>query len=206
MISDKHNYIFVHIPKCAGSSIEEVLLKNEYDVSEEILNHKFWLNELSIEIKKKFWIGNIEGVSPAPQHFTPAKYQCRFPQKYNKYFKFAFVRNPWGKAVSEWKYFNKVVNLNLTFKESLSRRYPFKDHELQQIIFAQGCDFIGRFENLQEDFNIICDKIGIPQQQLPRKNSTNHKHYTEYYDNETRSIVAQKYARDIEYFGYEFGK
>jgi hypothetical protein len=67
-------------------------------------------------------------------------------------------------------------------------------------------DFVGRFENLQNDFDAVCDTIGVPRQQLLNSNHIQRKRYTEYYDEETREIVAKHHARDIEYFGYKFGE
>ena len=136
---------------------------------------------------------------------------------WDTYFRFAFVRNPWDRLVSTFIQ-KKKINYGVygsfsSFSEfilSLPKQKLWrcdKHHRRQTDLFPlKSIDFIGRFENFEQDFNIVCDKIGIPHQELPHKNKTKHKHYTEYYDDETKQIVAEKYAKDIEYFGYEFGE
>ena len=194
MISHKHKFIFTHIPKTGGSSVHSSL--NDYFEPNQWMH-----NDLQKDLKK-----------------------CS-----SDYFKFAFVRNPWDLTVSSYHYFcysdvtkwrRKKIPKNFIFKDWLrwkqknrSRGWKknrcYGKNQLCYVSNIRGellADFIGRFENLQKDFNTICDKIGIPHQELPHKNATKHKHYTEYYDEETKQIVAERYANDIEYFNYEFGE
>jgi hypothetical protein len=194
MISHRHKCIFVHIRKTAGNSIRNILGDCDGESSglhfhDHLSHHKKYLSE----------------------------------QQFSEYFKFTFVRNPWDSRVSLYKYLangghgslTRYAN-RLTFKDWVKR---YSDRvkvntthtgrtQLSYIKPIEDMDFVGKLENLQEDFNIICDKIGIPSQELPHHNKSKpkHKHYTEYYDDETRQIVAEKYAKDIEYFGYEFGE
>jgi len=200
MISHTHKFIFVHINKTGGTSIE-VLLKK--------YSNKFKKHQSIIDLNKE--------------------------ASSNDYFKFTFVRNSWDRFLSLYKYRIKTNQTKLgsnpiPFKEWAKHIYdknpkyyntrhdPIGNNKLRLLMLSDqldwitdakgsvNMDFIGRFENFQEDFNIVCDKIGIPHSQLPHVNKTEHKHYTEYYDEETRQIVAEKFAKDIEYFGYEFGQ
>jgi hypothetical protein len=64
-------------------------------------------------------------------------------------------------------------------------------------------DFVGRYENLQDDFNSLRAKLGITQT-LPHLNKSNHRDYRSYYNDHTQQLVAEHFKADIELFGYSF--
>ena len=65
-------------------------------------------------------------------------------------------------------------------------------------------DYIGRFENLQGDFDEVCRRAGLPPKRLPHKNRSSHKPYQLYYDDATAEIVARRFAKDLVHLGYTF--
>ncbi len=67
-----------------------------------------------------------------------------------------------------------------------------------------GIDFIGRYEDLQQTYDEICSRIGISSTHLERRNPSEHKAYTEYYDDELRDMVAEFYDEDLRTFDYSF--
>tara|TARA_B100001989_G_scaffold113698_1_gene79762 strand:- start:3326 stop:3874 length:549 start_codon:yes stop_codon:yes gene_type:complete len=182
MINHELKFIFVHVPKTGGNSVKKIL---------GIQGHEH----------KKFSL-------------------CS--KAYPDYFSFAFTRNPWDRFVSAFFYleqggmfendrksYNKYIN-GLSFTEFVlkyqSDRIRIAHFSEQHLWLDGNLSFIGKVENFQEDFNTVCDKIGIAKRQLPKKNKSKHAHYTEYYNDETRGIIAEKYAKDIERFGYKFGE
>jgi len=197
MISHTHKFVFVHIPKSAGTSI-----------------CSFFINCGAYKHTGHYY----------QTHESVKDLEITNSDEMNKYFTFSFVRNPFRRLVSYYnfkkntKYFPKEIS----FKEMCKKIYKKERTGIRDRNFlnhTRGCcdylknengeiniNFIGNAENLQEDFNTICDKIGIPHQKLPHKNKSKHRHYTEYYDDETKEIVAEKYAKDIEQFGYKFGE
>jgi hypothetical protein len=66
-------------------------------------------------------------------------------------------------------------------------------------------DYICKMENIESDIGMMCEGLGLKPPNFPHLNISDHRHYTEYYDDETQDIVAKRYAKDIEHFGYVFG-
>jgi hypothetical protein len=198
MISHKHKFIFIHIPKCGGTSIESLFDCNLLDFPDNFYSYDLL-------------IGKDPQTKKYLQHLTITEAREMKGNLIEGYFSFAFVRNPWAKHLSDFFFYGGQKKCGLkNFLLNPPKWYDLS-HAKSQFDFVHSADgklsvdFVGRFENLQEDFNVICEKIGIPQQELPHIQKTKHKHYTEYYDDETRQIIAEKYAKDIEYFGYKFG-
>lgn len=65
-------------------------------------------------------------------------------------------------------------------------------------------DFIGRFEKIKEDWDVVSKRLNIDKA-LPFLNSNlARRHYSDYYNKKTRDIIMNRFAVDVEYFGYEF--
>jgi hypothetical protein len=92
-------------------------------------------------------------------------------------------------------------------------RDEFADrHWISQYYFLysgpnQLVDYIAYFEDLSCEWQSICEKIGVNHFELEnysRKTSSDLKSYRTFYNERTANLVAERYARDIELFGYKF--
>ncbi len=86
-------------------------------------------------------------------------------------------------------------------------RKSFLYNQLDYITDSDGSlivDFVGRFEHIRRDTDIVFRNLGLENVSLPHKNSSKHAHYRSYYSEKTKQLVAERFARDVEFFGYEF--
>jgi len=221
MISHKYKCIFIHIPKCAGTSIE-IALGHAQAIGRGMQDHRA-LRQLirpipisaltSLENLRLLKILLYRQKTPNPNNHVYPK--CN---QYRNYFKFTIVRNPWARVHSAYK--------NLASDPHHRRRYripegmPFDEflprhigegmlkrqtYWIQDFDGRIGLDFVGRFENLNEDFAHACQEMGVEPIPLPHEiRSPNPTHYRDAYSPELRDMVARFYRQEIELFGYEW--
>ena len=203
ILSYSKKFIFIHNYKVAGMSISKVLSQYE---------PHFWIHTA-------LRMSGVKTYYPAfanfPAHATaPQVRQMVGEEIFNSYYKFAFVRNPWDWQVSLYFYMRKT---KWHFQHNLVKRMSFEDYidwrvnhdrqtQIAQLADEQGnllVDFVGRFENIAEDFEEICNRLSIPTQ-LYHRNRSRHAPYREYYSDRTSQMVREAFADDITRFNYEF--
>jgi|SRR6056297_414861 len=208
IFSSSHQFIFVRNWKTAGSSLREVLRgyqpfyrKNRYV-------------EYLLRKSEKFFPGEFRLV---PIHADARTIRHRVgPEIFNRFFTFGFVRNPWDWQVSLYFFIlrrkqhplHSVVSRFKTFDEYIQWHVQ-NDKRLQKDFFSDGSgniivDFIGKFENLNDDFAYVQDRIGIAKTSLPHVNKTKHKDYRSHYSDYCAELIAEHYKADIDFFGYRF--
>jgi Sulfotransferase family len=195
-------YVFIHIPKCAGSSIHRALGGLHAQSSFQAEKPKYHKHAKAAKVR--------EVLGPA----------------WNESFKFAFIRNPWDLMVSSYHWWLTYAEIFPALHEDIARiremgsfsvfirsefgRSMLNEHrggDLTEWISdgdAIIVDFVGRYENLKEDWSKVCRALQVPVLPLGRENQVVRQDYRVFYDDESRELVANRFARTIELFDYRF--
>ncbi|MFQ5626661.1 MAG: sulfotransferase family 2 domain-containing protein [Methyloligellaceae bacterium] len=129
---------------------------------------------------------------------------------WNSYYKFAFERNPWDRQVSFYLYKTRGKNSPPAFEQFLKHksRCYVGNFDIYAIDGDIAVDFVGAYENVDQDFHKALKHIGIKEKiTLQMANVSKKKEargYRQYFTDQTRDMIAEWYAPEIAAFGYKF--
>ena len=213
MINDQYKFISVDIPRTACSARARLFAG--------VPDHVFMGPDMQAWMNAVFW-------SDIPKHARALQYRQCAAEKFESYYKYSFVRNPWDRQVSLFSnlcqlkpslIYPEGKHLDVSFREwiksdaiKINTRLPMRISglykKLPQLHWLVDdnrkiiVDFVGKFENFQHDFLYVVDKIGI-RSDILHENKTVHDHYLSYYDEESIDIVYKWMKDDCDTFGYE---
>jgi len=190
---DRTKSIFVHIPKCAGVSVNRTLFGNlagghtTLDTYSNIFEPKHLGEYFKFTIVRNPWDRLVSAYFFLKNGGFGEKDSDWFKQELSEFSDFDdFVKN-WVDRNNIWKW----------------HHFRPQYHYMLEQRGKVNLDFVGFFENLEKDFNHIARCIGI-NETLPRSNASKHTSYVDYYNEESANIVANVYAEDIKMLGYSF--
>ena len=210
VISYMRRFLFVHVYKVAGMSVEKALkpfdvrsgLAGRAPAEQQSLLTSLGFNPAILDMQRHTLAPEIRDALGADM--------------FAKLFKFAFVRNPWDLQLSLYHFNLKEPQFagdqaTLTagsFETYIMSKTPERRPVGQQkrfVVDRDGTslmDFVGRFETLEADFAQVCERLNIRGLTLDHVNRTDHKSWQESYTRRMFEIVRAIHAPDIEYFGY----
>ena len=207
IISHRHRLIFVAVPKSAGHAVRFALRGQMGPEDEE---------QVALFVTRRI---NYPPFTSVPHgHQTAREIRSALgAERWAQYCSFAIVRNPWARFVS---YVAFIMRENGRFRadpQGTMRRVLANPQNQSQIHFRPQSDFVCdadgsimvtqlcRAESLQADFDAVCDRVGLARLPLEVRNASEHRPYTEYFDDDLIRQVGDRYRQDVERFGYQFG-
>jgi hypothetical protein len=224
IISHKHKFIFIHGPKTAGTAIADQLQPvcgdsdivvqkrtsglQKHDGSERIrdfVGDAVWQSYFKFTFERNPWdkIFSLYCMQMDPDHWLRDE------------------GGDWTRVRSDLR--RRIYGHRTpSFRKWLLRKNRGLFHSplpeyLGHLYFIEGplaVDFIGRFEELHQDFAKITDRLGLDirlgtsDRAVRRKTDPDFDpatpSYRKHYDEELREVVRRRYQREIEHFGYEF--
>lgn len=202
LLSTSNNFLFIHVPKTGGNSIQKALFPFSDDQIALTGPHhdgieRFEIRSPEFEIHK---------------HSTLQEYRHHLGWKrFSSLVKVTCVRNPWDRCVSfffsphrgnvEWSpqvfedFVRNVVQPQAHYLTLEGRENdPF-----------QNVDVVLRFESLETDFRALCQRLALGELALPRINASNRSDYRSYFTTDRLiELVAEKFSPEIRRFNYEF--
>lgn len=204
MLSLKHRFLFLHVPKTGGNSIQNILAPWSDDRLVCLAPHQDGVERFEVRSDR----------FRTTKHSTLAEYLAEYGEDlFHSLYKFCCVRNPWDRAVSFYfsPHRGKVEWDPDAFAAFVPTIQPLRHFvalgtESRATLEAAvgNLDQVLRFESLPSDFEALCRRLGLPQQGLPHRNHSRRSHYRDYYDHRTRELVREHLGEEAALFRYEY--
>jgi hypothetical protein len=192
---DELEAIFLHVPRTGGTAIKRM----------------FGIHQLD---------SDDASVVPSPQHLTCELLRLRVgSEKYERYYRFAFVRNPWARLLSTYRWRRRlpkkravppfpefVRHVQRVVEEERYYEEEFGDHFIPQVQYTLDVHDVFRHEAFGAGVHEVAERLGVKVGALPSGGRQPRGAYWEHYDDQTRSVVFETYRDEIERFAYVFGE
>ena len=226
MISHYYKCIFIHIPKCAGTTIESALGHLDGHTGRGGQDHRS-IRMIEKPSLSRYVFSSMENIKEYLRSIKHQRYDKVLnkrnktivtTEQYESYFKFTIVRNPWARAFSWYKNVmrDEIHKKRHGITSELTLNQFLQDHIGKGMLRPQTYwlknysgqipfDYIGKFENLQDTFRGIKQHLNLTNIDFPHKIKGGGEDYRSEYDKNSIELVKNVYSLEIQLFGYTFG-